>query len=428
MSTSRQALVSGAVVVLLVGGTTFALWKRGRTPQPKTAEATLSTLTEVREFTGRMQAVESARLGFESGGTVREVLVKDGDAVEKGERLVVLDTRTSSLELEKAFAEKTGAEDAARLEVTKTEQTLTNTVAKNATTLEKTRQTVRNAKKELDQSNEVWQQTVRESGDESSAARTKYLAVLTAQSSYTAVQKALSEAMTTAKYSADTAAAAVESAETALAAIERASRSSSGRSALEATEELARVRLSRGTLLSPFAGVVTEVTARTGEFIAAGAATLTVQSLHDLEIVADVSETDRAKIAPNMPATVTFDALGTETSFLAAVTKIRPAATMIEGVPTYRVTAKLQETDERISAGFTANVSVTTATRENVVSIPRRAVTTEGGAQRVRVLTRDGSLETREVKTGITDADGRTEITSGLTAGERVALPTSEKR
>lgn len=71
---------------------------------------------------------------------------------------------------------------------------------------------------------------------------------------------------------------------------------------------------------------------------------------------------------------------------------------------------------------MTSQVSLLRDAAKNTLLVPIQAVQkTEAKKQQVRVLTKDGRLETREVKTGITD-NVDIQILSGLKVGEPVVL------
>ena len=79
----------------------------------------------------------------------------------------------------------------------------------------------------------------------------------------------------------------------------------------------------------------------------------------------------------------------------------------------------------QIFVGSTVTGAIETSTRNNVLQVPARAVTTTNGASTVKVRNK-GRTETRTVKTGLT-ANGMVEITDGLKEGEQVVidLPTA---
>ena len=66
--------------------------------------------------------------------------------------------------------------------------------------------------------------------------------------------------------------------------------------------------------------------------------------------------------------------------------KINPAETIIDGVPTYKITFQFEEEDGLIKSGMTANLDIVTAERENILSVPQRAVLRSNGSKTIRVL------------------------------------------
>jgi len=76
----------------------------------------------------------------------------------------------------------------------------------------------------------------------------------------------------------------------------------------------------------------------------------------------------------------------------------------------------------QLRQGLTVTVSIIVASRTNVVLVPNAAVTKQGGQSYVNVVSASGALEKRVVQTGLSDWQN-TEITSGLTEGEKVSVP-----
>lgn len=191
-----------------------------------------------------------------------------------------------------------------------------------------------------------------------------------------------------------------------------------------ATVDQYRSILSKSKILSPLDGIVTRADPEVGEFVAAGKITFGVMSDQSFKIEVYVPEMDIAKIAVGNTASVTLDAYGDGVVFPASVTLIDPAETIVEGVPTYKVTLRFDAADARIRSGMTANIDIVTARREGVVAVPVSAVADRvvGDAKQkfVRVEV-SGSVVERPVQTGVRGSDGYVEIVSGLSIGDRVA-------
>ncbi len=180
-----------------------------------------------------------------------------------------------------------------------------------------------------------------------------------------------------------------------------------------------KAQLSKTVIYSPISGIVTAQEAKVGEIVSANTALVSVISASRLEVEANIPEVDITKVEIGSEAEITLDAYGSEVIFTAAVSEIEPAETVIEGVPTYKTILQFKEKDERLKPGMTADISILTAIKNNVLYIPQRAVVRENGRNYVRVE-RNGLVEEIDVSVGLRGSDGVIEIISGLNEGDRV--------
>lgn len=199
---------------------------------------------------------------------------------------------------------------------------------------------------------------------------------------------------------------------------------------------------------SPIDGEITQVNYEVGEEPSAAKPVMAILSHDNFEIELDISEADIVKVKQGNQAVVTFDALGEATKFAAEVTFIEPAQTVIQEVVYYKCTvSNLRALDAAgnpvdavvatssatsapsanissssplllIRPGMTANVSITTQTKDQVLVVPSRAVIDKGNNQKVvRLLVNGQSVET-PVTMGLRGDEGLTEIISGLKPGD----------
>ncbi|PJC37277.1 hypothetical protein CO046_01310 [Candidatus Peregrinibacteria bacterium CG_4_9_14_0_2_um_filter_53_11] len=174
-------------------------------------------------------------------------------------------------------------------------------------------------------------------------------------------------------------------------------------------------------VVAPITGVVSKADVKLGEFASPGSPVFRVLTPTLLKVEIDVPEADVAKIHNGDEAEVTLDAYGSDLVFKAYVTSIEPAASLAEGVPTYKTTVMFESADPRIKPGMTADLDIFTAHKEEVLAVPARAVQTrEDGTDFVQVLDADDKLQEVNVTTGLRGSDGRLEILSGLSVGDRV--------
>ena len=190
----------------------------------------------------------------------------------------------------------------------------------------------------------------------------------------------------------------------------------------EASIERIETEINERVLRAPFAGIVTVVDTEVGATAAVNEPIISLIGDDTLQIESFVPEINLSLVEPGFSSTVTLDAYGSNVPFEAKVISVDPAETVRDGVSTYRAILEFTIQDERIRSGMTANVVIVADRRENVVSIPQRAVTVRNGMSYVQV--REGeSLIEREVQTGATSSLGSVEIISGLMPGETIVLP-----
>jgi macrolide-specific efflux system membrane fusion protein len=184
-------------------------------------------------------------------------------------------------------------------------------------------------------------------------------------------------------------------------------------------------RRERASLVAPVGGIVTAVAIQAGVDAPAGAA-ITVAA-RALAVSTSVVESDVSKISIGQAATVTVDALSATLD--GTVSTIAPTAEAGtgSGVVSYAVTVALDAPPDGLRPGMSADVTIVTATASLVVAIPSRALSGTSGSYTVRVVTADGSVETRQVEVGLV-TNSLAEVTSGLSAGETVVTGTSSSQ
>jgi HlyD family secretion protein len=174
-------------------------------------------------------------------------------------------------------------------------------------------------------------------------------------------------------------------------------------------------------IVSPISGIITRADPSVGEFVQAGKIVYGVQSDDVYKIEAYVPEADIAKIVIGNYASTTLDAYGQNVDFPAVAVTMDPAETILEGVPTYKVTLHFLQKDERIRSGMTANLDILTRERSNVITVPTRTIIDVSGTKNVRLLGSDGkSFVSIPVEVGLKGSDGMVEIISGLRAGDKI--------
>lgn len=110
-------------------------------------------------------------------------------------------------------------------------------------------------------------------------------------------------------------------------------------------------------LLAPFAGTVSELSIKAGQWIASGQPVLQLADLENLQVeTTDLNEIDAARVQVGDSATVTFDALP-GVSMQGRLTRISPKAASGAGV-NYTVVVELNELPADLRWGMTAFVDI----------------------------------------------------------------------
>jgi membrane fusion protein, copper/silver efflux system len=184
---------------------------------------------------------------------------------------------------------------------------------------------------------------------------------------------------------------------------------------LREIERSGRVRRTL-TLHAPFAGFVTEKMVQAGQAVEMGMPLYRLADLSTVWVEADVYEQDLRFVRLGERAEVEIAAYPGE-AHGGRVAYVYPE---VRGdTRTARVRVELANPGGRIKPGMYATVQIHAPLSERAVVVPRDAVMYSGTHAMVFVEEAPGTYRARKVEVGA-EADGRTQLLSGLVAGERV--------
>ena len=204
----------------------------------------------------------------------------------------------------------------------------------------------------------------------------------------------------------------------------------------------AQTNLGYATITSPIDGVVLSKAVEEGQTVAASFNTPELFSiakdLKDMRVIADIDEADIGEVKEGENVKFTVDAFPNDT-FEGVVTQVRQEATTTNNVVTYEVVISAPNADLKLKPGLTANVTIFTAEKNNVLSVPSKAlrytptVETIGKKYKIqdcngknKVWTLEGNvLKAHAVQIGISDGS-HTEIISGISNGVQVITELKE--
>jgi membrane fusion protein, macrolide-specific efflux system len=191
----------------------------------------------------------------------------------------------------------------------------------------------------------------------------------------------------------------------------------------KATQDRSAIQrqIKAATLRAPIDGVVSAVNIAKGFDAPAGPAILIAST--SFTVTTDVVESDLADVELGQAATVTVDAIGA--ALEGTVTGISPTAGDSQtGVVSYPVTITVTNPPAAARAGMSADVSITTATASNVLTVPSTALKGGDGQYAVTVLDADGTTRMVPVEVGLV-TNTMAEIKSGLQEGAAVVTGTT---
>ena len=171
-------------------------------------------------------------------------------------------------------------------------------------------------------------------------------------------------------------------------------------------------------ITAPLAGIVTGKSVDAGMTVFPGTPLLTVEEEGHYRLEAAVPESMMGKVKPGDQLRVVIDGIGT---LKGKVAEVVPAAD-----PASRTfTTKVDITARGLNSGIFGRVYIPVASRRGI-TLPRTALKEQGVLTSVWVVGKDGIARMRLVRTG-RESDGRVEVLSGLSSGERVVVSGMEK-
>lgn len=194
----------------------------------------------------------------------------------------------------------------------------------------------------------------------------------------------------------------------------------------------AQTNLSYAIITSPIDGVVISKSVEEGQTVAASYATpelfTIAKDLKDMQVVANVDEADIGDVKEGGRVSFTVDAYPNDT-FEGVVKQVRQEATTTNNVVTYEVVISAPNSELKLKPGLTANVTIYTAERQNVLCVSTKALRFTPTQDLIKgckivdckgknkVWTREGNtFKAHAVQIGMSDGI-HTEILSGVSKG-----------
>jgi hypothetical protein len=190
---------------------------------------------------------------------------------------------------------------------------------------------------------------------------------------------------------------------------------------VQAGVDALKKKIEDSTLKSPVRGQIIEIKKRAGEQVLSGGqdTIFIVLPTVSFGIEADIYEEDIVKLEIGNTVSISLVAFPDEV-FSGKVASIDPAEKMIDGVVYYEILIGFDEVPEDIKSGMSADIVITSLTKENVLLVPERTILEKNGGVFAEVLI-NGKVSEKAIEIGL-EGDDMVEVVSGLEEGEEVIM------
>lgn len=370
------------VIVALgaIGAVVWFFWFKGNNQaiRYKTGRIERGSIASHVSATGTLNAVITVQVGSQVSGTIKELFADFNSVVKEGQVIATLDQKTFIVQRDQAKANLINAE----------------------ANVEKSKADLFDKKRRLERVTKLFNEGLIASSEKDSAEAAYNSSVAQLKSSEAQVEQHA------------------------------------------AALELTAVNLEYTVIKSPVDGIVISRNVDAGQTVAASFQTPTLftiaKDLTKMQVNTNVDEADIGAVKVGQEATFTVDAYP-ENIFEGKVSQIRNAPVIVQNVVTYDVIIEVANTELKLKPGMTANVSILTFRKDNVLKAPNAALrfrpdedTTqklanqEKGAK-VWVLS-NSHIKPVSIKIGATDGNYTELVEGNIKEGDEVITDTAIKK
>ncbi len=365
----KGILIALVIVSLLFWGIAWAITQYNKTPRYKVRKIKRTTITETVEASGTINPVTTVNIGSQVSGMISAIYVDFNSKVTKGQLLAQIDPSLFQAQVEKAQGDLNSAK----------------------ANYEKIKAMLIYDKKNYERYKKLYTK--------------RYVAKSDVE---------LAEAT----YKSDVAQLDAMSAQIAQA---------------NATLQNNLTNLKYTKIISPVDGVVVSRDVDVGQTVAASFQTPTLfmvaQDLTKMQIEVNVSEADIGRVAVGQDVDYTLDGYA-DMTFRGKVSQVRISPTTVNNVVTYNVIVEVDNEDQKLKPGMTANVSIITNRKDDALCVPNDALrftpTEITGGQKYKEqgiwVMRDRKPVRVTIKTGAKNNDITEIISKDIKENERVII------
>jgi HlyD family secretion protein len=361
--------------LVLVAAAAAAAWgyfyarSAGSTPRYRTAAVERGPLTATVSATGTLNAVITVQVGSQISGQIKSLNADFNSAVKKGQLIARIDPEPFEAKVNQARADVDNARamvlnqeaalEKARAEVDNARATVATQKANTA----KAQVAVVDTRRDLNRKVDLLRQELIAQSDKDTAQSASDSAVAQIEANR-AQERAAESGVRSFEAAARVAAAQLDAARANL-------------KQKQAGLAQAQFDLDRTYIRAPVNGVVVSRNVDVGQTVAASLQAPVLftiaEDLSRMQVDTNVDEADVGRIKVGQRATFTVDSFPTQT-FAGEVNQIRKAPQILQNVVTYDVVIYVQNSEQKLLPGMTANVKIVIESRPSVVKVPNSAL------------------------------------------------------
>ncbi|MBE7704666.1 MAG: efflux RND transporter periplasmic adaptor subunit [Cyanobacteria bacterium SIG29] len=307
----KKIIIAIAIILLIL--TPFVFRKQNGKAEYITEPVQERTITQIVEATGTIEPINTVSIGSQVSGRIEQIFVDYNSQVEKGQQLAQIDVSLFQAQLQQAEANINNAQA---------------TLARNKALLDYDTKTYHRYKNLYDRN-------------------------LVSKNDLDSAESA---------YKSDLAQVAAAKAQIMQA---------------QANYATASANMGYTKIVSPVKGTVISKEVEVGQTVAASFQTPTLfmvaEDLTKMRIETSVSEADIGKVKEGQEVEYTLDGYP-DSIFKGVVTQVRLSPTTESNVVTYTVVIEVENNEGKLLPGMTANVSIITGKKENILTVPNVAL------------------------------------------------------
>ncbi len=391
------AIGGGALIVLAIAA--FYFWGgNSSAPQYLTAKVERGNLRNTVTATGALQAVTTVQVGSQASGTISALYADFNSTVKQGQVVAQLDPSVSKAQVDQARANvqqaraslqqaisgvagsRAGVSDAqakmsAARSAVQNNQSGTSSARANLAVL---KAQLDDAKAFLNQQNYLLKSGVIAQRDYD-LSNTAYQSALAKYNQGEAqLQQAILSEQSSASSGVQQSQAQVQQAQTQVQSSQAGVQQAQAQvQQAEAALRLAEVNLAHTTITSPIDGVVVSRDVNVGQTVAASLSAPTLftiaKDLTQMQVIANIDQADIGLVEQAKSVKFTVDAFPGK-DFDGTIQQMRLNPVNVQNVVTYNVVIDVNNPDQKLKPGMTANLTITIDERNNVLKVPNAAL------------------------------------------------------